>query len=139
MVALARPRAWESRRSNAGLCRAVEGLRSALWTSPSRRLLQPLGRLFYKRTKEGVWECGGSPVSPSIPSTREWPHSTHTQSLQRGERKREHADLGKHRPRQGMGLSPHSQEHPRPQGIIFSSSAPGSATTHCHGKLSCGH
>lgn len=59
-AALERPRARESRRSSAGRRGAAMGSRSALWTSPSRKLLQLLGRLFCKRTKVGGWWCGGS-------------------------------------------------------------------------------
>lgn len=59
-AALVRPRARESRWSSAGRRGAAVGSRSALWTSPSRRLLQLLGRLFCKRTKVGGWWCGGS-------------------------------------------------------------------------------
>lgn len=82
-AALARPRAWESRWSSTGRRGPAAGSRSALWTSPSRRLLQLLGRLFCKRTNGGGWWCGGSLQSLSVcpQGTCEWPHSTHVHVL----------------------------------------------------------
>lgn len=127
---LARPRAWESSWSSTCRRGPATGSRSALWTSPSRRLLQLLGRLFCNRTNGGGWWCGGSLQSLSVcPQAHVNGPTAPTSMFSMGKGRKGDMQMG-------GNMGPLHPSHRREQSLpSLCSRRPGGAITHCNRKV----